>query len=196
MNEEMQQYAIPVDGRNLGWAKSAYTMNGVPIVQIVALGDGTYAIVIMATPGNVPDWRTLRTYKRPPIWQRIDVARFVPWLLALAVVAGIGWVLVNGLPAAVAEVLPDVKIPAVELPAMPSIQIPGIELPDIGGAVENGINNAMRPLQEAVDTGMRVVAGVLTLAVGLVVLWLLWTFRGTIGGIGQAAYSAARRVKK
>ena len=183
MNEvEMQQYAMPVHGRDLGWAKSAYAMNNIPIIQIVALGNGAYAIVIMAPAGDPPpDWRTLRTYKRPPFWQRIDVGRWVPWLLLLAVVGVAGWMFVNGLPAAIAEMAPDFKV---DLPDMPQIEIPGIELPDISGAVEGAINDAMQPVQEAIDTGMRVVAGALTLAVGLVVLWLLWMFRGAIGAIG------------
>ena len=185
MNEGMEQYAVPVDGRNLGWAKSAYAMNNIPIVQIVALGNGAYAIVIMAPAGAPPpDWRNLRTYRRPPFWQRIDVGRWVPWLLLLAVVAGVGWVLVNGLPAAIASMAPDIRVPTVELPAITLPEwAPQIELPDVGGAVETAINDAMQPVQAAIDTGMRVVAGALTLAVGLVVLWLLWLFRGAIGGM-------------
>lgn len=193
MNDGMEQYAVPVDGRNLGWAKAAYTMNNVPIVQIVTLQNGQYAIVIMAPAGGAPDWRTMRTYRRPPFWERMDLARFVPWLIVAAIVAGVGWVLINGLPVAIAEAMPDIKVPTVELP---TIEIPGIEMPDIGGAVEGAVEGAMAPVQSAIDTGLRVVAGVLTLAVGLVVLWLLWTFRGTIGGVSKAAYGAARSVRR
>jgi hypothetical protein len=199
MNEaDMQQYAMPVEGRNLGWAKSAYAMNNIPIVQIVALGNGAYAIVIMAPAGgDPPDWRNLRTYKRPPFWQRIDFARWAPWLIVLAIVAGVGWVLVNGLPAAVADIAPEIKVPVVELPKieLPS-WAPKIELPDIGGAVQDATDKAMAPVREAIDAATRIAMGVAALAVGLVVLWLLFTFRGTIGGIAGGVAGMMRRGEK
>lgn len=190
MNEEMQQYAMPVHGRDLGWAKAAYAVNNIPIVQIVALGNGAYAIVIMAPAGAPPpDWRHLRTHKRPPFWQRIDWGRWVPWLIVLAIVAGVGWVLINGLPLAVAGVLPGAGEPTVNVLA------PKFALPDIGGAVQDATDSAMAPVREAVDMATRVAMGVMTLAVGLVVLWLLWAFRGTLGGIGRGAAGMMRRDK-
>ena len=184
MNGEMEQYAVPVDGRNLGWAKSAYTMNNVPIVQIVTLGNGQYAIVIMAPAGGPPpDWRSMRTYKRPPFWQRIDWGRWVPWLIVLAVVAGVGWMLVNGAPMVLAQVAPDIQLPTIE--------IPGVAMPDVGGAIDK----AMQPVNEAMSMATRAIMGLFAFAVGLVVLWLLWTFRGTIGGISRGAAGMMRRGK-
>lgn len=167
MNPEMEQVAIPVDGRNLGWAKSAYAMNGVPIVQIVPLGNGQYAIVIMAPAGAPPpDWRTLRTYRRPPFWRRIEPIHLMIAVNLVAIVA-LGWLLVNGAPAALVALMPGAGEPIVNV------------LPDAGGFVDD----LLAPVQDALDTATRAAMGVITLAVGLVVLWLLWAFRGTISGI-------------
>lgn len=197
----MQQYAVPVDGQHLGWAKSAYAANGVPIVQIVQLPGGGYAIVIMAPAGGpVPDWRSMPTYKRPPFWARIDWGTWGARLLVLVAVAGVAYVLLYGAPAAVASIVPDIGVPVIELPEMPVIELPEwapkIELPDIGGAVEGAVDKAMAPVRKAVDTTVQIATGVLTLAVGLVVLWLLWTFRGTLGGIAGGAAGMLRRGKK
>lgn len=165
---EMQQHAVPVDGRNLGWAKSAYAANGVPIVQIVQLPGGGYAIVIMAPAGGpVPDWRSMRTRRRS-FWRHMDIARFVPWLIVLAVVGAVGWMLVNGAPMALATVLPGAGEPLVNIVAPDTSDIVG---------------DLLAPVGEAVDTATRVAIGVMTLVVGLVVLWLLYRFRGTLGGI-------------
>jgi hypothetical protein len=165
----MQQHAVPVDGQHLGWAKSAYAAAGVPIVQIVALPGGGYAIVIMAPAGApVPDWRGMPTYKRAPWYRRIDIGAWVPRLLIFAALAAVGWMLVNGAPAAVASLLPGAGEPLVNIVAPDASDIVG---------------DLLAPVGEAVDTATRVAMGVLALAVGLVVLWLLWTFRGTLGGI-------------
>ena len=182
MNEtEMQQYAVPVDGRNLGWAKSAYAANGVPIVQIVQLPGGGYAIVIMAPAGGpVPDWRSMPTRRRP-FWRRIDIAGFVPWLIVLVAVAAVGWLLINGAPLAVASLLPGAGEPLVNIVA-----------PDASDLV----GDLLAPVGAAVDTATRVGMGVLVLAVGLVVLWLLFTFRGTLGGIGGGLWGMFRRNDK
>jgi hypothetical protein len=211
----MQQYVVPVDGQHLGWAKSAYAANGVPIVQIVALPGGGYAIVIMAPAGGPPpDWRGMRTYRRPPFWQRIDWGTWTARLLIVAAFVGVAYVLLYGAPAALASAMPDLPtfaMPEITLPEwaqqieLPEIKLPEIELPewapklelpDIGGAVEDAVDTAMAPVRKAVDTTVQIVTGLLTFAVGLVVLWLLFTFRGTIGGIAGGAAGMLRRGKK
>ncbi len=116
----------------------------------------------------MPDWRSMPTYRRRPFWQRLDIGTLVPRLLVLAVVGAVGWMLVNGAPLAVASLLPGAGEPIVNV-------LP----PDAGGIVDD----LLAPVGEAVDAATRVGMGVLALAVGLVVLWLLWTFRGTLGGI-------------
>lgn len=195
------EYGIPVHGRELGWAKSALQQNGVPIVQIVPIGDGVYLItVVMPVGAPPPDWRSMRTYKRPPFWARIDWGTWGGRLLVLAAIVGVAYVLLYGAPAAVASIMPDIQLPAIELPEMPEIVMPEwapkIEMPDIGGAVESAVDSAMAPVRKAVDTTIQIVTGLLTFAVGLVVLWLLFTFRGTLGGIAGGVAGAVRRGKK
>ena len=161
MSDEMQEQAVPVHGRDLGWAKAAYQAAGVPIISIVALGSGAYAIVI-ATPTGAPapDWRAMPTHRPRSWWERADWQRWAPVLLLLTAIAGVAWLVANTAPAALGG-LPATGGPLVV-----------VEAPDVFGGV-----------QEAIGAAARVAAGVVALIVGLVVLWMLFRFRKPLGGL-------------
>jgi hypothetical protein len=111
--------------------------------------------------------------------------------LLLAVIGATLYLLAYGAPAALASAMP--AMPAMPVIELPEIKLPEIvmpewapQMPDVGGAVDT----AMAPVHKAIDTTMQIVSTVVMLAVGLIVLWLLFTFRGTLSGIGGEIWKA------
>ena len=104
----------------------------------------------------------------------------------IVAIAALGWLLINGAPAALTAVVPVISVP------MPVIELPewAPKMPDVGGAVQGAVDTAMAPVHKAIDTTMQILSAVVMLAVGLVVLWLLFTFRGTLSGIGGEVWKA------
>ena len=202
MQTETQQWQI--DGAQMRYINAMLAQGGMA-PQWQYAGNGSYVLVIV-----VPAGFDLPTYldgqrgapRRRSWWQHLDIGRWVPVALLLAVVGATLYLLAYGAPAALASAMPDFRIPmpVIQLPQieLPKITLPEwapqIELPDIGGAVEDAVDTAMAPVRKAVDTTVQIVSTVAMLAVGLVVLWLLFTFRGTLSGIGGGIWHAGSQA--
>lgn len=191
MQTETQQWQI--DGAQQRYVNAMLAQAGM-VPQWHYAGQGSYVLVIVVPQGfDLPTFLDdqRQAPRRRSWWSRMDIGRWVPVVLIVAVIAAVAYLLAYGAPAAIADVMPQIHMPVVELP---TITMPGIEMPDVGGAVEGAINSAMAPVQSAINGIIQVVAGVLMLAVGLVVLWLLFTFRGTLSGIGGGIWKAGSSV--
>lgn len=170
MSQQTEQQDWQVEGQQLRYVNAALQTGGIqPSIQYA--GNGVYVITIV-----VPTGFDLPTYldgqrgapRRRPWWERIDIGRWAPVALLLAVIGATLYLLAYGAPAALAS-------------AMPAIQWPEIQI---------DIPNPMAGIQRQIDGLMAGAMMIVQLAAGLVVLWLLWVFRGPLSGIGGGIWKA------
>jgi hypothetical protein len=173
VSQQTEQQDWQVEGQQLRYVNAALQTGGIqPSIQYA--GNGVYVITIM-----VPAGFDLPTYldgqrgapRRRSWWQRLDIGRWAPVALLLAVIGATLYLLAYGAPAALASALP----------AMPAIQWPEIQI---------DIPNPMAGIQRQIDGLMAGAMMIVQLAAGLVVLWLLWVFRGPLSGIGGGIWKA------
>ena len=182
MSQQTEKQDWQVEGQQLRYVNAALQTGGIqPSIQYA--GNGVYVITIV-----VPSGFDLPTYldgqrgasRRRSWWQRLDIGRWVPVALLLAVVGATLYLLAYGAPAALASAMP----------AMPVIEWPEISLPEIKLDIPNPMAGIQRQIDGLVAGAMLIVQ----LAAGLVVLWLLWTFRGPLSGIGGGVWKAGSQA--
>lgn len=199
MSQQTETQQWQIDGAQMRYINAMLAQGGMT-PQWQYAGNGSYVLVIVVPAGwDLPtylDGQRSAPRRRP--WWHLDVGRWLPVALLLAIVGATLYLLAYGAPAALASAMPD--MPVIELPEIKFPEIvmpewaPQIELPDVGGAVQGAVDAAMAPVNAAIATTMQIVSAVAMLAVGLVVLWLLFTFRGTISGIGGGVWKAGGAV--
>jgi hypothetical protein len=168
VSQQTEKQDWQIEGQQLRYVNAALQTGGIqPAIQYA--GNGVYVITIV-----VPAGFDLPTYldgkrgapRRRSWWHRLDIGRWVPVALLLAAIGATLYVLAYGAPAALASAVP----------AMP--------MPDIKIDVPNPLAGVQRQIDGLMAGAMMIVQ----LAAGLVVLALLWTFRGPLSGIGGALW--------
>ena len=183
MQTETQQWQI--DGAQQRYVNAMLAQAGMA-PQWQYAGQGSYVLVIVVPQGfDLPTFldNERRAPRRRSWWSHIDIGRWVPVALIAAVIAAVGYLLAYGAPAAIADVMPQFQMPSIPVPAI-NIDIP----------------NPLAGLQRQIDGMIAGAVMIVQLAAVLVVLWLLWVFRGPLsavgGGVWKAGNAAAGMVAK
>lgn len=170
MNYEPRGYEV--QGRHLGWAKSAFETAGYPVQMVMPQPGGVYVIIINM-PLGAPDldFRSMPTKSRT--WLRLPSARLMIWL-AVAAIGAVGvWMLVNG----------GVKLPGMPVLAAPA-SVPTLPtLPDVGG------------IQRTVDGAVNAAKATLVAVLGMGALFVAYKFRGPLGQLGGMVGDLAKGLR-
>ena len=180
MSQQTEPQQWQIDGAQMRYINAMLAQGGMT-PQWQYAGNGSYVLVIVVPPGfDLPTYLDGQRSapRRRSWWQRIDIGRWAPVALLLAVIGTTLYLLAYGAPAALASAMPDISMPAIQWPeiSMPEIQI--------------DIPNPMAGIQRQIDGLMAGAMLIVQLAAGLVVLWLLWSFRGPLSGIGGGIWKA------
>lgn len=177
MSQQTESQDWQIEGQQLRYVNAALQAGGIqPGIQYA--GNGVYVVTIVVPVGfDLPSYLERAPRRRRPFWQRIDFCRWLPVLLIVAVIAAVGYLLAYGAPAAIADVMPQIQVPAILAPVV-NIDVP----------------NPLAGVQRQIDGMLTGAMMIVQLAAGLVVLWLLWIFRGPLSAVGGGIWKAGSNV--